>query len=142
MRRSWCTVLAPADLQLAGTTNVRDDLPNLPFWPPNADPFTGQTIVDLTLTIHNAGPAVSPATTVSVAWRRHSRIKIRFVRQEPSWTEPPACRVRDQTRFAFGGRQCRHCEPGKQRRFTVGQSSRGSSAWVTWWSLAASRSIP
>jgi uncharacterized repeat protein (TIGR01451 family) len=62
------TVLAPADLQLSGTTRVTDDLPSLPFFPPSADPFTGQTIADLTLTIHNAGPAASAATTVNVAW--------------------------------------------------------------------------
>jgi uncharacterized repeat protein (TIGR01451 family) len=62
------TVLAPADLQLSGTTRVTDDLPSLPFFPPSADSFTGQTIADLTLTIHNAGPAASAATTVNVAW--------------------------------------------------------------------------
>jgi uncharacterized repeat protein (TIGR01451 family) len=62
------TVQAPADLQLSGTTQVIDDLPSLPFFPPSADPFTGQTVVDLTLTIHNAGPAASAATAVNVDW--------------------------------------------------------------------------
>jgi uncharacterized repeat protein (TIGR01451 family) len=62
------TVLAPADLQLSGTTQVFDNLPNLPFFPPSANPFVGETVVDLTLSIHNAGPAVSPATAVNVNW--------------------------------------------------------------------------
>ena len=59
------TVLAPADLQLSGTTHLYNFVP---FAPPTDDPFRDQTRVDLTLTIHNAGPAVSPATAVNVNW--------------------------------------------------------------------------
>ena len=53
------TVLAPADLQLSGTTKVIDDLPNLPFFPPSADPFTGQTVVDLTQKATTAEQAIN-----------------------------------------------------------------------------------